>query len=568
MEVPPGSSSGSLGSLTTRSTESMELDGFEQDTPAEPSSPIIVDVGRDQLDDAPSPEYGNASAISINPDDEEIAVAAAQPKRKRTSINYNVDDALNFDDIHVSPSITGPIIKRSKTLPKPNVRGVIIGVWRDSNELDVANKHVVFGFIDIHDRLRTRIYGMNRKREELVGNLPTGAGGCWVTFPKIIFDSHLKDLSPGQVKEYVKFRVQDLEDSSTEERSEELNAIAVGRAKAAVADGIASPASKQIVHRPSGRKSASRQSFPPQTLRKTPSFQAINSPNDKLTKGSFYDGKPTGVLLGYWVDSNSPLVEDKHAMYGVISGHDCLRVKVQRVTRDGRYVDGNFPVGAGAMWLNYDKVVFEPHLADLTRQQMKEYTRIRLSDLAQLQDETDQERKLNEAKAVAQAKEIAARDDVSDKAIVQKAPTLEMETRHSARSEQRSQAKQQAEANAEVERTRKQKKEASEKQHKKTQKEISLDEASAQGAAQVELKNNMKKLNRIWKAQQTVTTPQAQASTATPPPPPEEVKYHNGIKYERKQTGVLQGKLVSAAQILNIDGEDYIEYRVLMRPAF
>ncbi|EHK97656.1 hypothetical protein M7I_6540 [Glarea lozoyensis 74030] len=363
---------------------------------------IIVDVGRDQLDDAPSPD----------------------------------------------PSITGPIIKRSKTLPKPNVRGVIIGVWRDSNELDVANKHVVFGFIDIHDRLRTRIYGMNRKREELVGNLPTGAGGCWVTFPKIIFDSHLKDLSPGQVKEYVKFRVQDLEDSSTEERSEELNAIAVGRAKAAVADGIASPA-----------------------------------------------------------------------------------------------------------------IVFEPHLADLTRQQMKEYTRIRLSDLAQLQDETDQERKLNEAKAVAQAKEIAARDDVSDKAIVQKAPTLEMETRHSARSEQRSQAKQQAEANAEVERTRKQKKEASEKQHKKTQKEISLDEASAQGAAQVELKNNMKKLNRIWKAQQTVTTPQAQASTATPPPPPEEVKYHNGIKYERKQTGVLQGKLVSAAQILNIDGEDYIEYR-------
>jgi hypothetical protein len=355
---------------------------------------------------------------------------------------------------------------------------------------------------------------------------------------------------------------------STEERSAELDAIAVGRAKAAVADGIASPASKPIVHRPSGRKSASRQSLPPQTLHKTPSFQAVNSPNEQLTKGSFYDGKPTGVLLGYWADSDSPLVEDKHAMYGVISGHDCLRVKVQRVTRDGRYVDGNFPLGAGAMWCNYDKVIFEPHLADLTRQQMKEYTRIRLNDHAQLQDETDEERKLNEAKAVAQAKEIAARDGLSDKPIVQKAPTLEMETRHSARSEQKSLARQQANANAEMERTRKQKKEASEKQHEKTRKEIALNEASVQGAAQHELKNNMKKLNRIWKAQQTVTTPQAEASTSMPPLPSEEVKYHNGIKYERKQTGVLQGKLVSAAQILTIDGEDYIEYRILTKPAF
>jgi hypothetical protein len=159
---------------------------------------LIGDVGKDQLNDAPSPEYGDASAISINPDDENVDVAAAQPKRKRTSINYNVDDALSFDEIHVSPNITGPIVKRSKTLSKSNIRGVIIGVWRDSSEPDVANKHVVFGFIDIHDRLRTRIYGMNRKREELVGNLPTGAGGCWVTFPKIIFDSHLISLWPDQ----------------------------------------------------------------------------------------------------------------------------------------------------------------------------------------------------------------------------------------------------------------------------------------------------------------------------------------------------------------------------------
>jgi hypothetical protein len=47
-----------------------------------------------------------------------------------------------------------------------------------------------------------------------------------------------------------------------------------------------------------------------------------------------------------------------------------------------------------------------------------------------------------------------------------------------------------------------------------------------------------------------------------------EVKYYNGIKYERKANGPFQGKLVSNAQILQIDGEDYVEYRVLTKPSF
>jgi len=89
---------------------------------------------------------------------------------------------------------------------------------------------------------------------------------------------------------------------------------------------------------------------------------------------------------------------------------------------------------------------------------------------------------------------------------------------------------------------------------------VALAESAINEAAQVELKHNLKKLNRVWVAQQ--------ASSGTATPNEGEIRYHNGIKYERKQTGPFQGKLVSSAQLLNIDGEDYVEYRVLTKPSF
>jgi hypothetical protein len=54
-------------------------------------------------------------------------------------------------------------------------------VWKESNQPDDEDKHVINAVIDNQDRLRTRIYGANRRGEELVGNIPTGAGSCWVT---------------------------------------------------------------------------------------------------------------------------------------------------------------------------------------------------------------------------------------------------------------------------------------------------------------------------------------------------------------------------------------------------
>ena len=510
-------------------TNSLDADkGIVVEAPDMDSSAIMVENGFD--------------------DDEDPEVVTPFTKRKRTSINYNIDDSGHEKAHHDEPAA-----KRSRNGPK--VRGVIIGVWRDSDQPDDTDKHVIFGFIDIHDRLRTRIYAMNRRGEELISNIPTGAGGCWVTFPRIIFDQHLKSLNSAEIKEYVKVRSESKPETTAEER-EEANMKAVLKAVTNAA-ALESGTPKPVVHRQSlGRQSGNNR----QSLGSTPGFKAVNAANIQTPKASPFAeaAKPSGVLLGYWSGSDEPRLEDKHAVFGVLGGSDCFRVKVARITRDGRYVDGNFPIGAGALWLHYDQVILDSPLQGMTRPEIKEYVRIRQQDQPH---ESEKDRKANEQRAIREAKEFVASESMHN-GVDTGRPSPEMEVRHSARSELRMAAKQQAEAEAAAERLRKEKTEARERQNEKTRKEVAMAEAVIQEAAQAELKNNLKKLNKVWVAQQAAIPGSSSA------PPSDEVKYHNGIKYERKQHGPFQGKLVSSAQILSIDGEDYVEYRVLTKPSF
>lgn len=519
--------------------------------PAEDAKGIIVEGPQE---DAPAniPPLPVQNGHAVDEDEEDVVPDF--PKRKRSStVNYNADEQLRSEE---------PSIKRPKQSQK--IRGVIIGVWRDSDQPNDDDKHVIFGFIDIHDRLRTRIYGMNRRGEELIGNIPLGPGGCWVTFSRILFDSHLASLNASEIKEYVRIR-SEAQPEATEEERQQADTKAVVRARSIIQDigahEMTTPPTKGFAQRPStGRSSQHRQSLPRHPMNQTPSFKAVNAASPATPKSSpSADTKPTGVLLGYWADSSEVRDEDKHAVYGVVGGTDCFRVKVQRVTRDGRYVDGNFPVGAGALWLHYDKVVFEPQLQGMSRPEIKEYVRIRQRDLEH--KETDKERKANEAKAIREAKEFVASEGLSNGVGIDQShqsPT-EVEVRHSSRT-QTARQQAQAESATTTQRLRREKVEARERQHEKTRKEVAMAEAVVQEAAQQELRNNIKKLNKVWVAQQAATLPGT--------PPNDEVKYHNGIKYERKPSGPFQGKLVSQAQILCIDGEDFVEYRVLTRPVF
>ncbi|KAH7108599.1 hypothetical protein B0J13DRAFT_416909, partial [Dactylonectria estremocensis] len=111
--------------------------------------------------------------------------------------------------------------------------------------------------------------------------------------------------------------------------------------------------------------------------------------------------RPTRILLGYWKGSSEPSLKDRHAVYGILGQNDMFRVKLVRETRDGRFVDGNFPIGAGALWIQYEEVEFEDHLKPLARHEIKEYCRVRQWQLDH--GETPDERAANEVKAVQEA---------------------------------------------------------------------------------------------------------------------------------------------------------------------
>jgi hypothetical protein len=157
------------------------------------------------------------------------------------------------------------------------------------------------------------------------------------------------------VKEYVKIRSQDAPNETDEER-DEANLRAVKKAKEIVAAYETEPRIKPIVNRPvmQPTSSSERDSLPPQSPSSNSGFRAINTPSKASPSD---DATQIGVLIGYWADSDSPRDEDKHAVYGVVSGIGSFRVKVVKSTRDGRYLEGNIPTGPGNMWLHFDKVV-------------------------------------------------------------------------------------------------------------------------------------------------------------------------------------------------------------------
>jgi hypothetical protein len=70
--------------------------------------------------------------------------------------------------------------------------------------------------------------------------------------------------------------------------------------------------------------------------------------------------------------------------------------------------------------------------------------------------------------------------------------------------------------------------------------------------------DKISRLNKVWEAQE------ANRLRAGG----EDAKIYMGVKYQRKQSGPFQGKLVSQGMIITIDGEDYVEYRVLTKPTF
>ncbi|KAL7799776.1 hypothetical protein V8C37DRAFT_91092 [Trichoderma ceciliae] len=611
-----------------------------------------------------------SSPLRVTSDNEDKTMTDTQhepivshyPKRKRNSVFTDLSESKM--EIPTSTDTSKASIPGQGLKPKPSrqslgtVRGVLLGHWRDSPIPDPESRHAVIGFIDVRDRLRTRIQPYTVSNEPISNEypMPPGPGGSWVTFERVVFSKHLVGLDHVQVKEYVRLRTDAQEETDEDRKSAEIAAAteAIRRVKEnpAFDNPTTQPA---IAHGPEllnstsspGRPDAKRRrvsggfaainpggsNSPPERSPLLPSQPALQPrpPHVPKLHGPLPGTRPTRILLGYWKGSSEEDPRDRHAVYGILGQNDMFRVKVVRETRDGRFVDGNFPSGAGALWIQYEEVEFEPHLKLLQRSEIKEYCRVRQYQLDQ--GEVPGERVNNEIKAVHEAQARAGsgyrhihqpiapfHPKVADDSDLTNGRSdvggAQHELRQSRRGDSRAtprhsfnenDVRQASSAYPEQDpprpdsraTNRGQNSDGMERTNALARREIArveaaqgradrhalhreraaalvADAAAAAAAAVVASapapagtpttngrplfheSEDMQRLNKVWARQETL---RMKAGA-------EDAKIYDGIKYERKTNGPFIGKLVSQGTIINIDGEDYVEYRVLTKPSF
>ena len=684
-----------------------------------------------------------ADANDVDDDDEEEPLTVSYyPKRKRTlkDIEDDLDDndgsTIQGEDTMVEEPTLATVanVSRVKRHGSLGVKGVIIGSWRDSTAPNYDERHAVIGFIDIRERLRTRIQPTDMKGNAIdlsVYPIPAGPGGSWVTFTSILFEKYLVGLDQFQIKEFVRIRSEADPNETPEQKiikdkkavKEAIRRVAANpppdtptNAQPAVAYGeqipdyvreaddqkkkrrrlgsstttnttttaaaaAAANANTTLLH--NQQLQTSHQAGPTASASRTPPGERAIQPAPTVaspmpiapglphlpttTLNNLSGTRPTRIFLGTWTHSSEAKKSDRHAVFGILGVNDMFRVKVVRETQDGRFMDGNFPSGAGALWITYDQVQLDDALVGMNRAEVKEYVRYRQFQIDQ-GGETNKNRDENIRIAVEQAKlrwdsfekknEALREEDMNNPAGYGGPPPFGLsqqpgtpESRNGLRSSMRDSrengdsrasahggphiapspvheqpveaspakldgrtkagrlAKQQAAAaaaarreaeanvaamqmgNRHIEprpttRSRKSSADAIERTNHLAQREVARAEANAKRRERHEVTrehrsmggapghggptmghmggrsgtyDGIERLDKVWQVQEANRINKYQAEDAI---------FHAGIKYERRPNGPFAGKLVSHGAILNIDGEDYVEYRVLLKPTF
>lgn len=574
-------------------------------------------------------------------------------KRKRTAtftrepVNYATMATEGLDAAREMAATRPKSRGRAPRLTPNASKGVSIGYWRHSPVPDKHRKHAVIGFIDVRDRLRTRIRLDNLQGEHIsnVWPLPARTGASWVTFEGICFLPHLVGLDQVQVKEYVRIRADVPEETDPDAKLAAQKEAVQEAIKVVRKNGMVDPSAP---FQPQYQIAYGEDAPEPVAKRRrvtgdfTPTTPAPDQPQ-QAAHDDLSGTRPTRILLGTWTKSDAREPRNRHAVYGILGANDMFRVKLVRETRDGHFRDGNFPQGPGALWISYDEVDLDPHLKNLTRAEIKEYCRVRQHQIDQGEKAEDrvaretaavfeaqkrvpgprlifasQLQQQQENEGAADANPTPERPSTSNGRAVPAGQELRTSRRVEARQQQQQQAQleeiQREQERLANERATQLSRPSTQHQHSPAgmtpndnhfgalqrtnalaQREIGRAEATQgradlhathreraaaaaeQAAQQASLaaaasspsarapmssrlfeSEDMRRLNNVWARQESMRAKNGG----------EDAKVYDGVKYERKTTGPLMGKLVSHGSLINIDGEDYVEYRVLTKPSF
>ncbi|KAM3497750.1 hypothetical protein MY10362_008911 [Beauveria mimosiformis] len=290
---------------------------------------------------------------------------------------------------------------------------------------------------------------------------------------------------------------------------------------------------------------------------------------------------PTRVLIGHWVHSSEP-EPNQHAVYGILSRDGKLRFKLVPETRDGRAVQGNYPPSRET-WVIHEDIVFESYLSNLNRLGMKEYCRERGRQVEAGEKPGGPDNAANILKAVDKAEHLCAaakherprnlrweREKCADRRRA-----VRMEGWATRRASNGSGGgggggggdetladsvlgATPAQAGAGVRKKRKKHGERRTIYHHDHVSEAAV--AAAAAAATVDMdKSGFADSSRDSMDASTASSVTDSSADDTKP------KVYNGVVYQRSPNGPFAGKLTAKGQVVSINGEDYVEYRVLAK---
>ncbi|KAJ4151589.1 hypothetical protein LMH87_012279 [Akanthomyces muscarius] len=293
---------------------------------------------------------------------------------------------------------------------------------------------------------------------------------------------------------------------------------------------------------------------------------------------------PTRVLIGHWVHSSEP-EPNQHAVYGILSRDGKLRFKLVPETRDGRPVHGNYPPSRET-WVIHEDIVFESYLAGLNRLGMKEYCRERGRQVDAGERPGGPDNAANILKAVDKAEHLCAaakherprnlrweREKCADRRRAER-----MEGWASRRASkggggggEAGDAAAAAAAIADevlgptpgagvVKKKRKKHGERRTVYHHDHVSEAAVAAAAAVAADADKPGGGFADSSRDDSMDGSTASSVTDSSADDTKP-----KVHNGVVYQRSQAGPFAGKLTAKGQVVSINGEDYVEYRVLAK---
>ncbi|EXU94604.1 hypothetical protein X797_012320, partial [Metarhizium robertsii] len=168
------------------------------------------------------PDNSVRTEIEVLPQTPEGSTSSYRPKRRRTCLSNSLDKSnleSPYSEVPATPS-SHTTANKLDSQSITRAKGVLLGIWRDSDVPSNDKKHAVIGFIDKRYRLRLRIQPNTKYGESLTEQypLPPGPGRCWVTFERVIFSDHLVGLDQFQVKEYTRIRSEAVPEETEGER--------------------------------------------------------------------------------------------------------------------------------------------------------------------------------------------------------------------------------------------------------------------------------------------------------------------------------------------------------------